>query len=72
MDSPGLTVPVNETDHILAEIITSNSPEDQLILEFLTNAEVEGGKAPAPFRNIPSVDTRHSHRVHFAKQAHCN
>ena len=47
MDSPGLTVPVNETDHILAEIITSNSPEDQLIREFLTNAEVEGGKAPA-------------------------
>ena len=47
MDSPGLIVPVNETDHILAEIITSNSPEDQLIREFLTNAEVEGGKAPA-------------------------
>ena len=47
MDSPGLIVPVNETDHILAEIITSNSPEDQLIHEFLTNTEVECGKAPA-------------------------
>ena len=47
MDSPGLIVPVNETDPILAKIITSNSPEDQLIREFLTNAEVEGGKAPA-------------------------
>ena len=47
LDSPGLIVPVNETDPILAKIITSNSPEDQLIREFLTNAEVEGGKAPA-------------------------
>ena len=47
MDSPGLIVPVNETDPILAKIIASNSPEDQLIREFLTNAEVEGGKAPA-------------------------
>ena len=47
MDSPGLIVPVNEIDPILAKIIFTNSPEDRLILNFLTNTEVEGGKAPA-------------------------
>ena len=47
MDSPGLIVPVNEIDPILAKIISTNSPEDRLIHNFLTNTEVEGGKAPA-------------------------